>query len=202
MNLFYQSDYWEEFSKKDKDTVAKDLHPSWDASKQSYKEITEFHLEALEIIKRGSTFRALDFGIGMGRNYDYLKSVFKEVYGFDKEVMLNNLRKTNKKIDLLTSDWDSLMTNRFDLIFECVVFQHIPPQEVLYRLFCLSKRTTYLYSVTRSYNDFCKMAGFGVNMFKLIDSTNLFKLVYTSSPIEEIREHMDEKHYHMLFKVK
>ena len=201
--LFYQHDYWQTFPKGDKDTVAKDLHPSWDATTQSYKEITYIHPAALEIIKSGPTFRALDFGIGMGRNYDYLKTVFQEVYSFDTEIMVKNIQATGKNIDVLTANWRDILANRYNVVFECTVFQHMPPQEVLHRLMCIAQTSPYLYSITRSYNDFFRNGSFGgVNMFKLVEATNLFDVAYCSIPIEEAQKSMDERHFHVLWQTK
>lgn len=203
-NLFYQTDYWKNFPKNNLDIVAKDLHPSWDKDTQSYTEITTLHPEPLEIFKKNKFTKVLDFGIGMGRNSDYLNTLFEEVYGFDTEIMINNLKNyKNKNLPFLFTDWNELMKFNFDVVYECTVFQHMPPQEVLHRLLCISQKTKYLYSITRSYNDFFRMGNSGgINMFKLIDSTNLFDVAYCSIPIEDAKNEMSELHYHTLFKVK
>lgn len=200
-NLFYQSDYWNNFPKEDIDVVAKDLHPSWDAENQSYKDITKIDDKALEIIGENRS-RALDFGVGMGRNYPYLKSIFQEVHGFDTEIMISNIKKRELKTDLLTSNWnDVFYSGGYNLVYECTVFQHMPPQEVLHRLYFLSQISERLYMTTRVYNDFFRSAGKGgVNMFKLVDSTNCFDLEYINIDLEKAKNLMDESHYAMLLK--
>lgn len=207
-NLYYQSEYWKEFPKRDLNIVAQDLNPSWDESLQAYKNHTEINESSLKIIKSNvDLVKTLDFGAGMGRNLNYLKSISKYVFAFDTEVMISNLKKTsNNRYDFETFDFDDLNKySPFDLIYECTVFQHMPPQEVLFRLMQMKHITKYIYITTRTYNDmfrdFQNQVG-GVNLFKLIDSLNCFEVVDSSIDKEKAASLMDETHYSMLLKVK
>jgi hypothetical protein len=90
----------------------------------------------------------LDFGCGLGRNFPYLKSVAREVVGFDLPEMIDRCRRvspfaagmtsisssTTPRLHdqsrtpdfLLSSDWEVVRTIRFDLVFASLVLQHIP----------------------------------------------------------------------------
>lgn len=197
--LFYQGDYWQKMPQREHNFVAADLHPSWSQEKQEYLEHTEIPQYVLDLTQKNSV---LDFGIGMGRNYNYLKENFKEVYGFDTIGMIENLKEFRPEIKTLTSNWNVLLQKKYDLIYEITVFQHMPPQEFLHKLFYLSFISPYYFSVTRCYNDFLrnyeKSLG-GINMMKLIESLNCFELINCSS---NDFGSMDETHYSVLWKSK
>jgi len=207
-NIYYQSNYWQEFAKSNLDLVAKDLNTSWDAETQEYKEHTTISESSLEILKAETKMeKVLDFGCGMGRNLDYLKSISKEVYGFDTAIMLSNLQKTkNFRYTYATDNFENFNKYApFDFIYECTVFQHMPPQEVLFRFMQMQYLTKYVYLVTRSYNDmFRDFANQkrGVNLFKLIDSLNIWELVDCSIDANSASTLMDETYYSMLLKLK
>lgn len=207
-NIYYQSEYWNEFPKQDLNKVAQDLNPSWDETLQKYTNYTEIKKTSLDILKSNTTLtKVLDFGAGMGRNLSYLQSIAKYVFAFDTEVMISNLENTsNNKYDFKTFNFEDLNKYApFDLIYECTVFQHMPPQEVLYRLMQMKFLTKYIYMTTRCYNDMFrnfKNSTGGVNILKLIDSLNCFEIVDVSIDKENASLLMDETHYSMLLKVK
>jgi SAM-dependent methyltransferase len=207
-DIYYQSKYWNEFPKQNLNIVAKDLNPSWDESLQKYKDHTEIIETSLQILKSNTSMnKVLDFGCGMGRNLNYLKTISRYVFGFDTEIMISNLKKTsNNEYNFETFNFDDL--NKYaplDLIYECTVFQHMPPQEVLFRLMQMKHITKYIYLTTRCYNDmfrdFKNKTG-GVNLLKLIDSLNCFEVVDINIDKNEAMSLMDETHYSMLLKVK
>lgn len=115
-------DYWNYFAQKaDKDHLAKDLNASWNATTQKYLTHSPIPEKWLRSIKDRN--KCLDFGIGLGRNYDYLNEVFGEVIGYDIEVMLNRL--SNLRPEIKTNpNWNILRTMKFDFMYECTVFQH------------------------------------------------------------------------------
>lgn len=207
MNINYQSDYWKEFPKQDLNIVAKDLNPSWDESLQKYTEHTEIIESSLKILtSNGAINKILDFGAGMGRNSNYLKNISKYVFAFDTEIMISNLKKTSNIYDFETFNFEELNKYApFDLIYECTVFQHMPPQEVLFRLMQMKFITKYIYMTTRCYNDmfrdFKNKKG-GVNILKLISSLNCFEVIDINIEKEKAESLMDETHYSMLLKVK
>lgn len=207
-NIYYQSDYWKEFPKSEFNTVAKDLNPSWDESKQQYTEFTEITPSSLSILKSNTSMnKVLDFGAGMGRNLNYLKSLCSNIFAFDTEVMLGNLRNTaNFNYNYVTHDFEHLQNYApFDFIYECTVFQHMPPQEVLYRFMQMQYLTKYIYMTTRCYNDmFRDFANQkrGVNILKLIDSLNIWKVVDCSIDTSKAASLMDETHYSILLELK
>jgi SAM-dependent methyltransferase len=207
-DIYYQSKYWAEFPKKNLNIVAKDLNPSWNESLQRYENHTEITKTSLEILKSNTDMnKVLDFGCGMGRNLNYLKNVSKYVFGFDTEVMISNLKKTsNDSYNFKTFNFEDFYKYApFDFVYECTVFQHMPPQEVLFRLMQIRSITKYVYLTTRCYNDmfrdFQNKAG-GVNLLKLVDSLNSFEVVDISIDKDMALSLMDETHYSMLLKVK
>jgi hypothetical protein len=121
--------------------------------------------------------------------------------------MISNLKKTsNDKYDFETFNFEDFNKYApFDLIYECTVFQHMPPQEVLFRLMQMKFITKYIYMTTRCYNDmfrdFKNETG-GVNILKLVDSLNCFELIDISIEKEKALSLMDETHYSMLLRVK
>jgi SAM-dependent methyltransferase len=207
-DIYYQSEYWKEFAKQNLNVVAKDLHSSWNESLQQYENHNEIIKTSLEILKSNTDMnKVLDFGCGMGRNLNYLKSISKYVIGFDTEVMISNLKKTsNNEYAFETFNFEDFYKYApFDFVYECTVFQHMPPQEVLFRLMQIRSITKYVYLTTRCYNDmfrdFQNKAG-GVNLLKLVDSLNSFEVVDISIDKDMALSLMDETHYSMLLKVK
>ena len=203
-----QKKYWMQFaSLADKDTLCKDLHGSWDKEQQKYTSYCDMPDECVSILKQNTSMTAvLDFGIGMGRNSGYLKSLYKSYKGYDTPPMLENLLKNNLiDKESLIFDFSNIKNLTFDLVYESVVMQHMPPQEVLYVLTALSYHSPYLFSCTRSYNDFLRnfqeRKG-GVNIALLRKALNCYEPVYSSLPINEIESLTDETEYKILYKSK
>lgn len=206
-DLLYQKNYWLNFANNpNKDLISKDLHASWDESKQAYTEHTEIHPSHLEVLKKETSMnRVLDFGVGMGRNRPYLKTLFSEVHGFDTEPMIKNFKSKNPLEISVFDDWDNVSKFRYDVVYESVVMQHIPPQEVIYRLYQVSSIAKYFVSWTRSYNDYLRNfqhRKFGVNIASLISSLDAFEVVDCSIDLAQAKKLMDETHYKILYKSK
>lgn len=206
-DLFYQKNYWLNFANNpDKDLISKDLHGSWDESKQAYTEYTSIEASHLDVLKKETSMnRVLDFGVGMGRNRPYLKTLFSEVHGFDTQPMVENFKSKNPLEKYIFDDWDEVSKFRYDAVYESVVMQHIPPQEVIYRLYQISSISKYFVSWTRSYNDYLRnfqYRKFGVNIASLISSIDAFEVVDCSIELSDAKILMDETHYKILYKSK
>lgn len=207
-DIYYQAEYWNQFPKSNLDIVAKDLNPSWDTEKQQYKEHTEICSSSLNILKSNTSMnKVLDFGCGMGRNVNYLKGICNNVFGFDTEIMISNLQKTqNYQYNYVNYNFEELGNYApFDFVYECTVFQHMPPQEVLFRLMQMQYLTKYIYMTTRCYNDMFRdftNQKRGVNILKLIDSLNIWEIIDCSVDKNLASSLMDETHYSMLLKLK
>ncbi|MBM3453585.1 MAG: class I SAM-dependent methyltransferase [Bacteroidetes bacterium] len=206
-NLFYQKDYWLNFaSDSDKNVLSKDLHSSWNIVTQTYDEYTTIEDKHIDILKQNTQMESvLDFGVGMGRNVPYLKQVFKNVYGFDTEPMIKNLKQREGFDKNLYFDWNEASQRKYDLVYESVVMQHIPPQEVIYRLYQISLISKYFVSWTRCYNDFLRdfrAQKFGVNVASLISSLDAFEIVDCSIDLNTAKQSMNETHYKILYKSK
>ena len=180
-NIFYQKDYWLNFaSDSDKNVLSKDLHRSWNAATQTYDEFTTIEDKHLDILRQNTSMDSvLDFGVGMGRNTPYLKTLFKNVHGFDTEPMIKNLKQREGFDKNLYFNWNDVASRKYDLVYESVVMQHIPPQEVIYRLYQISTVAKYFVSWTRSYNDFLRnfqIQRFGVNIARILNLPVLISL--------------------------
>ncbi len=203
-NNKYQKEYWKHFaSSSEENILAKDLNSSWDEKTKSYSSFTEIPELYVEFLKKNITFdKALDFGVGFGRNQKYLKSIFKDVHGFDLPEMINRYKQIAPKEDVLLNDF-SKTDNDYSLLYETTVFQHIPPEEVTFYLINLSFKCKYYFSWTRSYNDFLRNFSTklgGLNMYHLIMSTNSWEPISFSN--NEINILNDETHYYALYKSK
>ena len=203
-NLKYQKDYWKSFiTSSQEDVLAKDLNSSWNENSKSYSTPTEIPIPYLDYIKQDIKLdKVIDFGVGLGRNQQYLKSIFNEVHGFDLPEMIEKYKKIAPKDNKLIHD-ASEFDNNYSLLYETTVFQHMPPNEVLFYL-------TYLHcvdpphcEVLRSYNDFLrnfKEATGGLNMYHLIMATNCWEPISFSN--SEINSLNDESDYYALYKSK
>ncbi len=203
-NLEYQKDYWKSFiTSSEEDVLAKDLNSSWDENSKSYSTSTVIPEAYLDYIKQYTKLdKVIDFGVGLGRNQQYLKSIFNEVHGFDLPEMIKKYKKIAPKDDKLihnASEFDS----SYSLLYETTVFQHMPPDEVLFYLTYLSYRAKYYFSWTRVYNDFLRnfeKATGGLNMYHLIMATNSWEPISFSN--KEVDSLNDETHYYALYKSK
>ncbi len=74
----------------------------------------------------------LDFGCGAGRSLEYLAGAFPEaqVSGYDPSA--ESIRFASQRVAkaTLTTDWNDLRQQRFDLLFAANVFHHIARNEV------------------------------------------------------------------------
>jgi cyclopropane fatty-acyl-phospholipid synthase-like methyltransferase len=109
--------------------------------------------------------KVLDFGCGICRNAGYLSLNYPtwEIYGYDNNNMLKHASHfCEKKYSInihtqhnlkLISDWDKLKTEKFDVIFAMLVFQHIHENNINEYLKNISKMTKKLIVFGRRYND-------------------------------------------------
>jgi SAM-dependent methyltransferase len=113
----------------------------------------------------------LDFGCGVGRNFPYLKSIAREVVGFDLEPMIAQCRTlATESVDLLTSDWEDVLSRRFDLVFASLVLQHIETDACRSYLSDFARIAPATYLLTRLQSDF------GANVFGLVAETGPFEV--------------------------
>jgi len=203
-DLNYQKDYWKNFAATSEENVlAKDLNNSWNAETGEYSSHTEIPKEYINYLSDKISFdKVLDFGVGFGRNQKYLKSIFKEVHGFDLPEMISRYKNKADKQDVLLDDFNQI-NNDYSLLYETTVFQYMPPQEALAYLMNLALRCKYYFSWTRSYNDFLrnfKMQMGGLNMHHLIRSTNFWQpIMWSDDKMDSLN---DETHYFVLYKSK
>ena len=114
----------------------------------------------------------LDFGCGVGRNFPYLKSIAQQVVGFDLEPMIARCRSlATESVDLLTSDWESISNQRFDLVFASLVLQHTETETSRAYLAAFARMVPTTYLLTRLQSDF------GVNVLGLVADSGLFDVM-------------------------
>ena len=67
--------------------------------------------------------KILDFGCGVGRNFNYYNKISREVHGYDLPHMVKRCSSVcSEKINLLTSDWDEISSNHYDIVAANFVF--------------------------------------------------------------------------------
>lgn len=200
-------EYWKNFIKtSDLDVLAKDLNFYWDPIKKKYSSYHEIEPNIIDVLKKEtdiSSLKVLDYGCGLGRNLDYLKSNFKSILGYDLQEMIEK----GKVLDLstpVTFDWDQVQSFSPDLVFDCTVFQHLDASLLVEKLIDISKTASYLYSHTRVYNDttrdFANKTK-GVNLFCLIYSLGVFKPIISTIDFNDAINKQDETHYSILYKI-
>ena len=96
----------------------------------------------------------LDFGCGLGRNFPYLKAIARIVDGFDLPPMVDRCRAQGEPVNALVSDWSEVRTRRYDLVFACLVLQHLETDLCREMLVDFAAIAPYLYLLTRARSDF------------------------------------------------
>jgi glycosyltransferase involved in cell wall biosynthesis len=144
--------------------------------------------------------KILDFGCGIGRNFNYYNKISREVHGYDLPHMVKRCSSAcSEKINLLTSDWDEISSNHYDVVAANFVFQHfLHPNDLKELLSELKNMCTYLYVSGRNYMD----DKTNDNVFKLIHETPHFECVKSSASLETVFDiqYPKDESYHLLFK--
>ena len=114
-----------------------------------------FTEHTLTIELPASLSSVLDFGCGLGRNFDLLKSRSESVTGYDLDAMIDRCRALPVAAGVeLSSDWPALASRRFDLVFSTLVLQHVDPDECRQVIHDFSLMAPWFYLATRTRNDF------------------------------------------------
>lgn len=120
--------------------------------------------------------KILDFGCGIGRNFNALKPYSKEIHGYD---LSNVLSRCDKPYDKLISNLDDL--EDYDLILDSFTLQFITcPDAVIQLLDLFFKKTKYLYIKSRLYLDDSS----NTNLLSIIKDTK-FSEVRSSLDVEK-----------------
>ena len=113
----------------------------------------------------------LDFGCGVGRNFPYLKSVARQVSGFDLPPMISRCRAlATESVDVLSDDWIEISSRPFDLIFAALVMQHVEPDSCRLYLADFARMAPLTYLLTRLQSDF------GENVLRMVGDSGLFEI--------------------------
>jgi SAM-dependent methyltransferase len=99
--------------------------------------------------------RVLDFGCGAGRNFPFLTTIARSIWGFDLSPMIERCRQlATVQVDALADDWLTVRDKRFDLIFASLVLQHIEPERTRSYLDDFARMSPAVYLLTRTVSDF------------------------------------------------
>jgi len=151
----------------------------------------------------------LDFGCGLGRNFPYLRSVASRVVGYDLPAMIERCRTVVPPPDaLLSSDWDALRRERFDVVFASLVLQHVPEPVCDAALADFARMAPVTYLLARGQGDF------GFSALDLVARSELFDpgecrvvdhdpdthqlRVLASVPFDAARAPDDPRHFEVL----
>ena len=168
---------------------------------RGYGEVEDLPHDELDLLyTKRRKYKILDFGCGIGRNFRYLKSFATEVHGYDTPEMIERCNELcSTEIDLLTSDWDRIKEERYDIVVAYHVFQHLTdPDHVRAFLEDLSKITSSLYLLTRCYMD----SPNADNVAKIIQEDPNFEIVMENCNIDQFsaEEHPSDSHAQLICK--
>lgn len=197
-----RTEYWNELAKtKDLDTLAKAIDSTWVPKVKKYAWKIPINPAALEMI--GGRRKCLDFGCGLGRNFEYLQEIFEDVKGYDLTEVISKA-STVVQGDL-TSDWSNASSKIYDLIYACNTIEAMDIDDFNEKIKDIGTISRYFYVVTRAYTDqgrnFEKKSG-GMNVAVLINSTNLFEPVWSTIDMNMAMCLNDDTEYHVLYKTK
>lgn len=119
---------------------------------------------AIDLIGNTKTnLKILDFGCGFGRNTFYIADTVKnwEVFGYDNKSMISrsgefyNIKYGNElpKNAIFEDNWDVIKNQKFDVIFCCLVLQHIYESTLIDYVTDFKKMTNRLIVGGRRFND-------------------------------------------------
>lgn len=179
-------EYWKTMARRaDLNSLARDLHPSWNSVTQQYDEVATIPDAALEVM--GPVKVCLDFGAGLGRNINALKGHFPYVIAYDTSPMVKRLME--QRIDTVaTANWSMVEDMTPDLIYDYQVFQHMDHAELIEKLDSIATFGKFLLQRTRPYSDegrdYDKDRG-GMMMIDIISNHPNYEPVWCSIPLEE-----------------
>ena len=153
----------------------------------------------------------LDFGCGLGRNSSYLKTIAREVHGFDvPEALADCDGHPTYGTDRLSRDWSITRQRRFDLIFASLVLEHLPTERAASFLDDFAAMAPHLYLLTRARSDFgaalldliVETRAYDPGPCRILDNdpgTHRFRVVAEAS-FDAARRSPDDVHYELLLR--
>lgn len=155
----------------------------------------------------------LDFGCGIGRNFPYLKTIAREVEGFDLPPMIARCRElAPEPMARLSDDWEDVRARTFDLVFASLVLQHIDTDACRAYLEDFAAMAPFVYLLTRARTDF------GVAVLDLVAESGSYEpggcfivnhnpethqlRVLAARSFDDARASADDVHYELLLRAK
>jgi SAM-dependent methyltransferase len=165
----------------------------------------------------GDLGTVLDFGCGLGRNFPYLKSIARQVEGFDLPPMIARCRAlASGQVLALHDDWSAVAgsggpAGRYDLIFASLVIQHIETDACRTYLRDFARIAPHVYLLTRARTDFgaavldlvAESGRYDAGECTIVDhdeATHQLR-VLGRKPFDEARRSKDDVHYELLLSV-
>lgn len=151
----------------------------------------------------------LDFGCGLGRNFPYLTSVASRVVGYDLPAMIARCRDVSPvAVDMLSSDWAVVRSERFDFVFASLVLQHVPEEVCRAALPDFARMAPLTYVLARGEGDFgfsaldlaARSGLFEPGECRVVDhdpATHQLRVLGTV-PFDEARSADDPRHFEVL----
>ena len=97
----------------------------------------------------GTGKNVLDFGCGVGRNLRELAKNFDNAVGFDFPNMVEMCI-----VPGATSNWEEVLTRKYDVVLATLVFQHIHPEDLQSYMHGLMQVTNKIVIHSRTWFDF------------------------------------------------
>jgi len=194
MTVRFDNPAWSDIAKQSEDDIKEALITG-------YKSGKSYHPHHFYLIEQGTRVGSiLDFGCGIGRNFESLGKHCENLYAFDLPEMIRACQKySDYQGDVgVMFEWDEVITNRYDMTAVILCLQHLKNVETLeHILLRLARSSTYLYVVSRSWQD-----GDKNNVFATIMDTGVWELLRCSCKEDELAafEHPNEFHFEAVFK--
>ena len=133
---------------------ATDVDEAKDWIFSGYKDTKDFSPTILDESYYPKVETCLDFGCGVGRNFDVLKTKFFSIDAFDLPNMLRFMTQEDReKVRITYDNWNDVKINKYDIIHACLVLQHIDEEYLRSYLKNFVDMSELLLLVGRSYLD-------------------------------------------------
>jgi 2-polyprenyl-3-methyl-5-hydroxy-6-metoxy-1,4-benzoquinol methylase len=166
-----------------------------------YKRGKKFEPYALPLLTSPEVNAILDFGCGLGRNFDGMRALGAKAYAYDLPEMIKACAKFGEPRDITLLDtWEGVLAQRYDMAMAILVFQHIAdPPEFFQAVTRLSQCSTYLYLLTRVYVD-----GTLKNTLAEVLATRQWEVISSSEAEKGLTDytHPSQWHYDVVLRTK
>ena len=187
-------DGWADIASKSEDDIREYILTGYKAGRK-------FEPYTLPLLQSTEVRSILDFGCGLGRNFDGMRSLGAKSYAFDLPEMIKSCAKFGEPGDVTLLDtWEGVLDRRYDMAMAILVLQHVADQpEFFQSVTRLSQCSTYLYLCTRVYVD-----GTLKNTLSEVLATRQWEVISSSEAEAGLTHyaHPSENHYDVVLRTK